>query len=70
MRVIQGPALGACWRGYRLTSFGSDLIAGLSVGLLSLPLALAFAIASGVAPAHGLASAIVAGFGVACRDHR
>src|SRR6202043_4114477 len=39
-----------------------DLIAGLVVGAVALPLALAFAIASGVAPERGLYTAIVAGF--------
>jgi SulP family sulfate permease len=62
MRVVRGLALTACLHDYRSSWLVADLVAGLSVGLLSLPLALAFAIASGVAPVHGLTSAIVAGF--------
>ena len=40
----------------------SDLIAGITVGLVALPLAMAFAIASGVPPQAGLYTAIIAGF--------
>src|SRR4051794_11745321 len=39
-----------------------DLIAGLVVGIVALPLALAFAIASGVAPERGIFTAVIAGF--------
>ncbi|HUE69867.1 MAG TPA: SulP family inorganic anion transporter [Pirellulaceae bacterium] len=49
-------------RGYDLKTFFSDLIAGLTVGLVALPLAMAFAIASGVPPQAGLYCAVVAGF--------
>lgn len=48
--------------GYTKEYFFSDLFAGLSVGVIALPLALAFAIASGVSPERGLYTAIVAGF--------
>jgi sulfate permease, SulP family len=48
--------------GYTRESFLRDLIAGLVVGIVALPLALAFAIASGVPPERGLYTAIVAGF--------
>lgn len=48
--------------GYRKDYFLSDLFAGVSVGVIALPLALAFAIGSGVAPDRGLFTAIVAGF--------
>jgi len=47
---------------YDLRKFASDLVAGVTVGLVALPLAMAFAIASGVAPQAGLYCAIVAGF--------
>ena len=47
---------------YKLNMFFSDLIAGLSVSIVALPLAMAFAIASGVGPEKGLFTAIVAGF--------
>src|SRR2546425_2886247 len=49
-------------RGYDRHKFLSDLIAGVTVGLVSLPLAMAFAIASGVPPQAGLYCAIVTGF--------
>jgi len=51
-----------CLRGYTPRNFTQDLIAGLTVGLVALPLAMAFAIASGVAPQAGLYTAVVAGF--------
>jgi sulfate permease, SulP family len=47
---------------YSWRTFASDLLAGVTVGLVALPLAMAFAIASGVAPQAGLYCAIVAGF--------
>ena len=49
-------------RNYDLRKFTADLIAGITVGLVALPLAMAFAIASGVKPQAGLYCAIVAGF--------
>jgi SulP family sulfate permease len=47
---------------YTYHSFLSDLIAGATVGLVALPLAMAFGIASGVKPEQGIYTAIVAGF--------
>lgn len=47
---------------YSGQKFAADLLAGVTVGLVALPLAMAFAIASGVAPQAGLYCAIVAGF--------
>src|SRR5260370_18221554 len=49
-------------RGYDRHKFLSDLIAGVTVGLVALPLPMAFAIASGGSPQAGLYSAIVTGF--------
>lgn len=49
-------------RNYQFSTFKKDLIAGITVGIVALPLAMAFAIASGVEPARGLYTAIVAGF--------
>ena len=49
-------------REYSWQKFASDALAGVTVGLVALPLAMAFAIASGVAPQSGLYCAIVAGF--------
>ncbi len=51
-----------CLRHYNGRTFASDVIAGITVGLVALPLSMAFAIASGVAPQAGLYTAIVAGF--------
>ena len=51
-----------CLRGYTFGNFIQDLVAGLTVGLVALPLAMAFAIASGVPPQAGLYTAVVAGF--------
>ncbi len=49
-------------REYSLRKFIADLIAGLTVGLVSLPLAMAFAISSGVLPQAGIYTAVIAGF--------
>ena len=49
-------------RNYQAADFVHDLIAGLTVGLVALPLAMAFGIASGVTPQAGLYTAVVAGF--------
>jgi len=49
-------------QGYRLKTFGADLSAGLIVGVVAIPLAVAFAIASGVTPDKGLLTAVIAGF--------
>jgi len=51
-----------CLRGYTARQFTHDLTAGFTVGLVALPLAMAFAIASGVPPQAGLYTAVVAGF--------
>jgi len=48
--------------GYSKKSFFTDLTAGVIVGIVAIPLAIAFAIASGVSPDKGLFTAIVAGF--------
>jgi SulP family sulfate permease len=50
--------------GYSRRQFTGDLLAGLIVGVVALPLAIAFAIASGVKPEQGLYTAIVAGFAI------
>lgn len=57
------PKLASVLReGYTAELFGRDLAAGVIVGLVALPLAIAFAIASGVPPQSGLVTAVVAGF--------
>ncbi|MFN5047124.1 SulP family inorganic anion transporter, partial [Roseateles sp.] len=56
------PRLLDSLRGYSRRQLLADAGAGLTVGVVALPLALAFAIASGVKPEQGLATAIIAGF--------
>src|SRR6266852_4715415 len=51
-----------CLRDYSLNKFLHDLLAGITVGLVALPLAMAFAIASGLTPQAGIYCAIVTGF--------
>jgi sulfate permease, SulP family len=51
-----------CLRNYNWQNFSGDLFAGVTVGLVALPLAMAFAISSGVSPQAGIYTAIVAGF--------
>jgi len=51
-----------CLRDYNLNKFTHDLIAGVTVGLVALPLAMAFSIASGLSPQAGIYCAIVTGF--------
>jgi sulfate permease, SulP family len=56
------PRLFERLRGYRAVDLYHDLIAGLTVGLVALPLAMAFGIASGTTPQAGIYTAIVGGF--------
>lgn len=56
------PALFRALKDYSWAQFGKDALAGVIVGIVALPLAIAFAIASGVSPEKGLYTAIVAGF--------
>ena len=51
-----------CLRDYNLHKFQLDVLAGITVGLVALPLAMAFAIASGLTPQAGIYCAIVTGF--------
>jgi sulfate permease, SulP family len=51
-----------CLRDYSLSKFLLDLVAGITVGLVALPLAMAFSIASGLTPQAGIYCAIVTGF--------
>ncbi len=55
------PKLLTTLKGYGLQQLGRDALAGLIVGVVALPLAIAFGIASGVTPDRGLVTAIVAG---------
>jgi SulP family sulfate permease len=56
------PKLFTALHGYDRHAFVKDLTAGVIVGIVALPLAIAFGIASGVSPEKGLITAIVAGF--------
>ena len=56
------PRLLECLKGYDRSTFMKDLMAGVIVGIVALPLAIAFGIASGVTPEKGLITAIIAGF--------
>jgi sulfate permease, SulP family len=56
------PKLFDTLKTYNRQQFGKDAMAGLIVGIVALPLAIAFAIASGVSPEKGLYTAIIGGF--------
>ncbi len=56
------PKLLQTLKDYTWSRFSKDALAGLIVGIVALPLAIAFAIASGVSPEKGLFTAIIAGF--------
>jgi SulP family sulfate permease len=66
LRALPAAALrAAVGEGYSWATFRADLMAGVVVGIVALPLAMALAIAVGVAPQHGLYTAIVAGLVIA-----
>ena len=56
------PRIISCLKNYNEGLFMKDLMAGIIVGIVALPLAIAFGIASGVTPEKGIITAIVAGF--------
>lgn len=56
------PKLFDTLKNYNRQQFTKDLLAGIIVGIVALPLAIAFAIASGVSPEKGLYTAVIAGF--------
>lgn len=64
MKVFQ-PKLFTILKGYSKKQLVSDIIAGLIVAIIALPLSIALAIASGVSPEKGLYTAIAAGFTIA-----
>lgn len=61
MKVFQ-PKLFSCMKNYNKKQFVNDLIAGIIVAIIALPLSIALAIASGVGPERGIFTAIIAGF--------
>ncbi len=56
------PKFFTCLKDYNQQKFSQDALAGLITGIVALPLAIAFGIASGVSPQEGIITAIVAGF--------
>jgi len=56
------PRLVDALKNYSLRDFQADTVAGITVGIVALPLAMAFAIASGVKPEAGIFTAVIAGF--------
>lgn len=62
IRQVFHPKFFTTIRNYNLNTFLSDLSAGIIVGVVALPLSIAFGIASGVSPERGLITAIIAGF--------
>ena len=56
------PVLFQTFKTYNKEKFIADVMAGLIVGVVALPLAIAFGIASGVSPEKGIYTAIIAGF--------
>jgi len=56
-----------CLREYNFNKFGHDLVAGVTVGLVALPLEMAFSIASGLSPQAGIYCAVVTGLGTAVK---
>lgn len=56
------PVIFESLKGYSLKLFKKDLFAGITVGIVAIPLALAFAIASGATPSQGIFTAVIAGF--------
>ncbi|EOH1071901.1 SulP family inorganic anion transporter, partial [Cronobacter sakazakii] len=56
----------ACWREkYTVSRLSRDLIAGITVGIIAIPLAMALAIGSGVPPQYGLYTSAIAGIVIA-----
>ena len=63
MKVLDfKPRLFSTLKNYSKETFMSDLMAGIIVGIVALPLTIAFGIASGVSPEKGIITAIIAGF--------
>lgn len=61
IREVFAPKIVATLRGYTRAQFGQDTLAGIIVGIVAIPLAIAFGISSGVGPTEGLVTAIIAG---------
>ena len=61
IKDIFAPKLFSTLRTYNRAQFGQDALAGIIVGIVAIPLAIAFGISSGVGPTEGLVTAIIAG---------
>ena len=61
IKDIFSPKLFSTLRTYNRAQFGEDALAGIIVGIVAIPLAIAFGISSGVGPTEGLVTAIIAG---------
>ena len=59
---VFSPKLFSTFRSYTKERFLEDVLAGLIVAVVAIPLAIAFGISSGVGPTEGLVTAIIAGF--------
>ena len=62
IRDVFAPKLAHTLRHYTRAKFAQDALAGIIVGIVAIPLAIAFGISSGVGPTEGLVTAIIAGF--------
>ena len=60
------PKLFSTMKTYTKEQFVKDIVAGIIVAIIALPLSIALAIASGVNPEQGLYTAIIAGFFISC----
>ena len=61
IKDVFSPKLFSTLRSYNKAQFGQDALAGIIVGIVAIPLAIAFGISSGVGPTEGLVTAIIAG---------
>ena len=61
LREVFAPKLFSSLRNYNRAQFGQDALSGVIVGIVAIPLAIAFGISSGVGPTEGLVTAIIAG---------
>lgn len=62
LNILFRPRLFETLKGYSGKELSADVVAGITVGIVALPLAMAFAIASGVKPEAGIFTAVIAGF--------
>lgn len=65
LRIAHAVRAACVAEAYTKTRFVKDIFAGITIGIIAIPLAMALAIASGAAPQYGLYSAIIAGFVIA-----